>query len=325
MAQSGSILGNCVLRKEDPGLLTGANKYFDDLKVDGIDAHRVRPLPRRPRPTRRHRHGRGEGDARRARRVHGRRPRPARQRRLRRRAGAQAPAAGPGQGPLRRRHRRRRGRRPIPTSPPTRPRPSSSTTTRCPRSIDLEESLAGRHAAVRGQGHATSASPPPTARTSTPSAAPTSSPRPASSASASPACPWSRTAASPSPRATASRFYVPTQAPHGVQPACRRPRPRSGAGAGHRPWVGGGFGPKAGGLRRVHRRRRGRPGARPAGEVDRDPHREHALDGPRPQLHHGRQARRQATTARSSGSRPRSSPTAAPTRQSASCCRCSPR
>ena len=36
MAQSGSILGNSVLRKEDPGLLTGANQYFDDLKVDGM-------------------------------------------------------------------------------------------------------------------------------------------------------------------------------------------------------------------------------------------------------------------------------------------------
>jgi len=33
MAQSGSILGNSVLRKEDPGLLTGANEYFDDLKA----------------------------------------------------------------------------------------------------------------------------------------------------------------------------------------------------------------------------------------------------------------------------------------------------
>ena len=31
MAQSGSILGNSVLRKEDPGLLAGTNKYTDDL------------------------------------------------------------------------------------------------------------------------------------------------------------------------------------------------------------------------------------------------------------------------------------------------------
>ncbi len=34
MAASGSILGNAVQRKEDPGLLTGANKYLDDLDVD---------------------------------------------------------------------------------------------------------------------------------------------------------------------------------------------------------------------------------------------------------------------------------------------------
>ena len=33
MAASGSILGNPVQRKEDPGLLTGANHYVDDLDV----------------------------------------------------------------------------------------------------------------------------------------------------------------------------------------------------------------------------------------------------------------------------------------------------
>lgn len=33
MAASGSILGNSVRRKEDPGLLTGANQYFDDLDL----------------------------------------------------------------------------------------------------------------------------------------------------------------------------------------------------------------------------------------------------------------------------------------------------
>lgn len=35
MARSGSILGNSVLRKEDPGLLTGANRYTDDIVVEG--------------------------------------------------------------------------------------------------------------------------------------------------------------------------------------------------------------------------------------------------------------------------------------------------
>ena len=34
MATAGSILGNSVLRKEDPGLLYGANDYIDDMKVD---------------------------------------------------------------------------------------------------------------------------------------------------------------------------------------------------------------------------------------------------------------------------------------------------
>jgi carbon-monoxide dehydrogenase large subunit len=36
MAASGSILGNPVLRKEDPGILTGATQYYDDLDVDGL-------------------------------------------------------------------------------------------------------------------------------------------------------------------------------------------------------------------------------------------------------------------------------------------------
>jgi carbon-monoxide dehydrogenase large subunit len=34
MASQGSILGNAVLRKEDPGLLTGSNDYVDDLEID---------------------------------------------------------------------------------------------------------------------------------------------------------------------------------------------------------------------------------------------------------------------------------------------------
>lgn len=40
MAQSGSILGNAVLRKEDPGLLTGKNQYTDDMKLPNL-AHIV--------------------------------------------------------------------------------------------------------------------------------------------------------------------------------------------------------------------------------------------------------------------------------------------
>lgn len=36
VATSGSILGNPVLRKEDPGILVGATEYYDDLKIDGL-------------------------------------------------------------------------------------------------------------------------------------------------------------------------------------------------------------------------------------------------------------------------------------------------
>ncbi len=36
MATQGSILGHPVTRKEDPGILTGSTKYFDDLRLDGM-------------------------------------------------------------------------------------------------------------------------------------------------------------------------------------------------------------------------------------------------------------------------------------------------
>jgi carbon-monoxide dehydrogenase large subunit len=36
MATSGSILGNPVLRKEDPGILEGTTQYYDDLSVAGL-------------------------------------------------------------------------------------------------------------------------------------------------------------------------------------------------------------------------------------------------------------------------------------------------
>ncbi len=36
MPAQGSILGNPVLRREDPSLLTGADKYYDDLAVPGV-------------------------------------------------------------------------------------------------------------------------------------------------------------------------------------------------------------------------------------------------------------------------------------------------
>ncbi|MCP3913745.1 MAG: xanthine dehydrogenase family protein molybdopterin-binding subunit [Actinomycetia bacterium] len=36
MAVQGSILGNAVLRREDPTLLTGSDEYFDDMDVEGV-------------------------------------------------------------------------------------------------------------------------------------------------------------------------------------------------------------------------------------------------------------------------------------------------
>ena len=36
MAASGSILGNSVLRREDPAILDGSARYYDDLQVDGL-------------------------------------------------------------------------------------------------------------------------------------------------------------------------------------------------------------------------------------------------------------------------------------------------
>lgn len=36
MDTQGSILGNAVLRREDPSLLTGADEYFDDLEIEGV-------------------------------------------------------------------------------------------------------------------------------------------------------------------------------------------------------------------------------------------------------------------------------------------------
>ena len=36
MPTSGSILGNPVLRKEDPGILEGTTQYYDDLAIPGV-------------------------------------------------------------------------------------------------------------------------------------------------------------------------------------------------------------------------------------------------------------------------------------------------
>ena len=36
MSTAGSILGNPVRRREDPGILTGHTEYFDDLQIAGM-------------------------------------------------------------------------------------------------------------------------------------------------------------------------------------------------------------------------------------------------------------------------------------------------
>ena len=36
MTTAGSILGNPVRRREDPGILTGLTEYFDDLQIAGM-------------------------------------------------------------------------------------------------------------------------------------------------------------------------------------------------------------------------------------------------------------------------------------------------
>ena len=48
MAGSGSILGNAVLRLEDPTLLTGEGKYVDDLVETGDAVRGLRPLDASP-------------------------------------------------------------------------------------------------------------------------------------------------------------------------------------------------------------------------------------------------------------------------------------
>ena len=48
MSTSGSILGNAVVRLEDPDLLTGAGKYVDDLDVPGTAHVSLRALVVRP-------------------------------------------------------------------------------------------------------------------------------------------------------------------------------------------------------------------------------------------------------------------------------------
>ena len=71
MPTEGSILGNAVLRREDPTLLTGAGKYYDDMRRRP-HARVLRPVVGRPRHAQLGRRQRGRVDARRRRRPLGR-------------------------------------------------------------------------------------------------------------------------------------------------------------------------------------------------------------------------------------------------------------
>ena len=62
-------IGQSVRRREDPRLLTGRGRYYDDLKLAGPASRRDRALAARPRRHPRHRCARGAADARRARRA----------------------------------------------------------------------------------------------------------------------------------------------------------------------------------------------------------------------------------------------------------------
>ena len=315
MAKSGSILGNAVQRLEDPTLLTGAGKYADDLREDGHGARRVRPLARSPTA--------------RSRRSTSARPQampgvvavycgadgndlglapfqgfpmmPAE---------AQPADLRQGHGALRRRHRRRRRRRDARAGGRRR---------------------RGDHRRLRPAARRDRPPPPrspPTPRCSSPSTAPTSASRPTfgddvdalegADAVAEVTMVSQRLAgvpmesnaivAVPGEPDGGLTCWVSHQAPHSAHAAMA---PALGLEPEQLrvvcPWVGGGFGPKAAVYVEYLVAGGGRPRPRPAGQVDRDPLRGHGLARPRPRLRDDGQARRSSTTARSSGSTPRSS------------------
>ena len=206
MPAEGSILGHAVLRREDPSLLTGADKYYDDMAVDGLThAYFVRSS---------FAHGtlnsvdvsRGRDDAGRDRRPLGRHVR----------AGAvpvvpvdaarhRASPARQGQGAPRRRHRGGHRRRDAGAGHRRRPRRWSSTSIRCRRSSTPKRpSPTARRSCSRSTGRTWCSRPGSASRTATRSRVPPTWRNAARSASVWPAFPWRPTAASRSPATTAS-------------------------------------------------------------------------------------------------------------------------
>ena len=288
MATSGSILGNPVRRREDPGILTGRTEYFDDLAGRGPAARRVRAVDDRPR--------RASRRSTRATRSampgvvavytaddldlpdhHGFMMLPPTMNR---------PPLAREQGALRRRHRRdgrrrdegagdRRGRdrdrrlRPAARGRRPRSRDRSPTRRSCSRRRDRTSPTRMGTGPVEGVLDD----------------ADVVVSRSASSTSASRRCRWSRAASSRCPASppAASRSGSRRRARTACATSSRRSSgsiPRSCAARNAA--VGGGFGAKPGMIVEHLLVAQGRADARPAGEVDRDPLREHGRDVARP-------------------------------------------
>ena len=274
-----SILGNAVLRREDPRFLTVGGTYVDDLDLPGCVDRHLRTLPGRPRPPARHRHRR-RGRRRRACSPWSPPPTshlpdfphamPVFPEAMRRPFLARGTVRFVGRAGRRRRGRDRRRRAPTrpslvevdydPLPPWSTPRrrsreraaavPRGRARTSCCRA---GTDGAGRLRRLRGRG------------------APS-----ASSTSASPAAPSRAAAGAASGRRRPPRplLVVPGRPPR-PRRAGRRLRPRRGQVRVVVPDVGGGFGAKA----RPYPEELllgvlARPGG-PAGALGRDPHREH--------------------------------------------------
>ena len=282
-------------------MLTAGGTYVEDIALPGRGVAHLRPVALRPRPHHRHRRVRGQGGARRARHLHRRRPRPSSASRR-----TPTPTYPDGDAPAVRRHRDRALRRPAGRGGdrrgprrrrPTPPTSCSSTTTRCPPS-----SIPRRRCATRcccSPTHGTNV----VMRFASPSAGRLQRVRgrrrgadrqPADDGGAD---------RSPIRRRLLDRrrpprplLGVPGRAPdEGAAGRDLRARPVAGAGG------------RARRRRRLRRQvahvprgarpRLLRPRGRPAGALDRDPHREHPRHAPRAGAGAAGQARRHARRA----------------------------
>ena len=295
MAQAGSILGNPVVRLEDPALLTGAAKYVDDLDASG--AARivfVRSSVAHGIGARRGRRG-GAGHAGRARRLPrgGKRPGPAfvpvasdAARSL------QSAGVRPRPGSLRRRHRGRRGGRVGAAGGGRRRSRDGGRGPAAGGGVPSRRPGAGRPAAVPGRGeqrvlrHRLRRRRGSARRCRCGRRGGDGEPAPGRRADGAQRLPDGAGRA-----AGRHHLLVSHQAPHSVQPALAAAlglepeRRASGVPVGGRR-----LRPEGRGVRRVPGGRGRRPATGPAGEVGRDPLRGHGGAGAGARLHHERQA-----------------------------------